>query len=112
LAFRSTISAQALPTSILQQYPFTELKIDQSFTRHVFTDSFARAAVETSVRLAKELDLRIVAEGIETPEMWRYLSDLGVDEGQGFLMAYPLAPPDFASLLWRGIPAIGALLRA
>ena len=96
----------------LQQLPFTELKIDQSFTRNVFTDSFARAAVETSVRLAKELGLNIVAEGIETPEMWRYLSDLGVDEGQGFLMAHPLAPSDFAGLLWRGIPVVDTLLRA
>jgi EAL domain-containing protein (putative c-di-GMP-specific phosphodiesterase class I)/ActR/RegA family two-component response regulator len=96
----------------LQHFPFTELKIDQNFTRHVFTDSFARAAVETSVRLAKELQLKTVAEGIETPEMWRYLADLGVDEGQGYLMAYPLAPHDFAGLLWRGIPIVGALLRA
>lgn len=96
----------------LQMFPFTELKIDQTFTRNVFTDSFARAAVESSVRLAKELDLKIVAEGIETPELWRFLADLGVDEGQGYLMAYPLAPPDFSSLLWRGIPVIGALLRA
>jgi EAL domain-containing protein (putative c-di-GMP-specific phosphodiesterase class I)/ActR/RegA family two-component response regulator len=96
----------------LQQFPFTELKIDQTFTRNVFTDSFARAAVETSVRLARELQLKIVAEGIETPEMWRYLADLGVDEGQGYLMAYPLAPTDFANLLWRGLPMVGALLRA
>jgi len=96
----------------LQSFPFTELKIDQSFTRNVFTEPFARAAVETSVRLAKELQLKIVAEGIETPEMWRYLADLGIDEGQGYLMAYPLAPTDFAGLLWRGIPAVGALLRA
>lgn len=96
----------------LQMFPFTELKIDQTFTRHVFTDSFARAAVESSVRLAKELNLKIVAEGVETPELWRFLADLGVDEGQGYLMAYPLAPQDFASLLWRGIPVVGALLRA
>lgn len=96
----------------LQHFPFTELKIDQTFTRNVFTDRFARAAVETSVRLAKELQLKIVAEGIETPEMWRYLADLGIDEGQGYLMAYPLAPTDFAGLLWRGIPVVGSLLRA
>ncbi len=96
----------------LHMFPFTELKIDQTFTRHVFTDSFARAAVESSVRLAKELELKIVAEGIETPDLWRFLADLGVDEGQGYLMAYPLAPQDFSSLLWRGIPVVGALLRA
>lgn len=96
----------------LHMFPFTELKIDQTFTRNVFTDSFAREAVESSVRLAKELNLKIVAEGVETPELWRFLADLGVDEGQGYLMAYPLAPQDFGTLLWRGIPVVGALLRA
>jgi EAL domain-containing protein (putative c-di-GMP-specific phosphodiesterase class I)/CheY-like chemotaxis protein len=90
----------------LRMFPFTELKIDQTFTRGVFTDSFARAAVETSVRLAKELGLKIVAEGIETPEMWHYLAGLGIDEGQGYLMAYPLAPTDFVELLSRGIAPI------
>ena len=95
----------------LRMFPFTELKIDQTFTRNVFTDSFARAAVETSVRLAKELGLKIVAEGIETPEMWHYLAGLGIDEGQGYLMAYPLAPPDFVELLARGIAPIQGLKR-
>jgi EAL domain-containing protein (putative c-di-GMP-specific phosphodiesterase class I)/FixJ family two-component response regulator len=96
----------------LQMYPFTELKVDQSFTRGVFTDGFARASVEMSVRLAKELGLKIVAEGVETPEMWRFLADLGVDEAQGYLMAYPLAPADFQQLLIRGVPAVRPLLRA
>ncbi|RYZ06070.1 MAG: EAL domain-containing protein [Alphaproteobacteria bacterium] len=87
----------------LQMYPFTELKIDQSFTRGVLTDAFARACVETSVRLAKELGLKIVAEGVETIEMWNYLRDLGIDEAQGYLMAKPMPPSEFIKLLERGV---------
>ena len=87
----------------LQMYPFTELKIDQSFTRGVLTDTFARACVETSVRLAKELGLKIVAEGVETVEMWNFLADLGIDEAQGYLMAKPMASGDFLKLLERGV---------
>jgi len=87
----------------LQMYPFTELKIDQSFTRGVLTDAFARACVETSVRLAKELGLKIVAEGVETIEMWNYLRDLGIDEAQGYLMAKPMPSSDFLKLLERGV---------
>lgn len=87
----------------LQMYPFTELKIDQSFTRGVLTDAFARACVETSVRLAKELGLKIVAEGVETVEMWNYLANLGIDEAQGYLMAKPMASGDFLKLLERGV---------
>lgn len=96
----------------LRMFPFTELKIDQTFTRAMLADSFARACVETSVRLAKAAGLKIVAEGIETVEMWDALAELGVDEGQGYLMAYPLAPSDFAELLARGINTLPMLRRA
>jgi EAL domain-containing protein (putative c-di-GMP-specific phosphodiesterase class I) len=88
----------------LRMFPFTELKIDQSFTRNALTDAFARACVETSVRLAKELGLKIVAEGVETRDMWDFLADLGIDEAQGFFMARPLPPAEFAKLLARGLP--------
>lgn len=90
----------------LQMYPFNELKIDQSFTRNALTDSFARTSVEMSVRLAKEMGLKVVAEGIETAEMWSFLADLGVDEGQGYLMAKPLPPAEFATLLRTGIATL------
>lgn len=96
----------------LQMYPFTELKIDQTFTRNALTDSFARASVEMSVRLAKEMGLKIVAEGVETVEMWDFLAGLGIDEAQGYLMAKPLAPADFQKLLAQGIPALPRVLRA
>jgi EAL domain-containing protein (putative c-di-GMP-specific phosphodiesterase class I)/ActR/RegA family two-component response regulator len=86
----------------LQMYPFTELKIDQSFTRNALTDRFARTTVEMSVRLAKEMGLRIVAEGVETVEMWSLLADLGIDEAQGYLMARPMPPAEFAVLLRTG----------
>lgn len=87
----------------LQMYPFSELKIDQSFTRHALSDGFSRASVEMSVRLAKEMGLKIVAEGVETVEMWNFLADLGVDEAQGYLMAKPMAPEPFAELLSLGM---------
>lgn len=86
----------------LQMYPFTELKIDQSFTRKALEETFARAGVETSVRLAKELGLKIVAEGVETREMWDFMAGLGVDEAQGFLMSKPLPPADFKALVQSG----------
>lgn len=83
----------------LQMFPFTELKIDQSFTRKALEEPFARACVETSVRLAKELGLKIVAEGVETTQMWDFLKGLGIDEAQGYLLSKPLPPTEFRSLL-------------
>lgn len=96
----------------LQMYPFTELKIDQSFTRNALIDPFARTSVEMSVRLARDLGLKIVAEGVETQDMWDFLAGLGVDEAQGYLMARPMPPADFARLLVTGIPAPPQALRA
>lgn len=90
----------------LQMYPFTELKIDQSFTRNALTDNFARTSVEMSVKLAKEAGLKIVAEGVETAEMWSFLADLGIDEAQGYLMAKPLPPAEFAALLRNGLAGL------
>jgi EAL domain-containing protein (putative c-di-GMP-specific phosphodiesterase class I) len=96
----------------LQAYPFTELKIDQTFTRNALTDSFARTSVEMSVKLAKAMGLKIVAEGVETQEMWDFLADLGIEEAQGFLMAKPMPPAEFAELLKRGIPQVARKLSA
>ena len=96
----------------LQMYPFTELKIDQSFTRNVLTDAFARTSVEMSVRLAKDMGLKIVAEGVETEEMWDFLANLGIDEAQGYLMAKPLPPAEFLKLLERGVPQLPQKLTA
>ena len=90
----------------LRMFPFTELKIDQSFTQNALSDAFARACVETSVRLAKELGLKVVAEGVETEDMWDLLADLGVDEAQGYLIARPMPASDFAKFLARGAPSI------
>lgn len=90
----------------LQMYPFNELKIDQSFTRNALTDSFARTSVEMSVRLAKEMGLKVVAEGVETAEMWSFLADLGIDEAQGYLMAKPMPPAEFAALLRTGLAGL------
>lgn len=96
----------------LRRYPFTELKIDQSFTRAACTDGFARASVEMSVRLAREMGLKVVAEGVETVEMWNLLASLGVDEAQGFLMAKPVGPAAFAILLNEGLPELHKAIAA
>lgn len=74
----------------LREYPFNELKIDQSFVCKATSDVRAKASVEASVALGKKLGLRIVAEGIEKREDWEYVAKTGVDEVQGFLIARPM----------------------
>lgn len=73
----------------LSAYPFTELKIDQSFISPAPTDARARAIVVSCVELGRALNMRIVAEGIETAEHMALVTELGIDEGQGYWIARP-----------------------
>jgi EAL domain-containing protein (putative c-di-GMP-specific phosphodiesterase class I)/CheY-like chemotaxis protein len=77
--------------SQLSQIPVTELKIDQSFVTGAARQSRKRAVVETSLELARKLDLGSVAEGVETLEEWQMLAELGCQLAQGFLIAPAVA---------------------
>lgn len=77
--------------SYLRQLPATELKIDRSFINDLATSKDARAIVEAVVRLAHALELRVVAEGVETAAQRDILHAMGCDEFQGFLFAKPLS---------------------
>ncbi len=86
----------------LRNFPFTEVKIDPAFTRLAMQEAFAKAALVSCVRLARENGLKVVAEGVETQEMWDFMAWLKVDEAQGFLLSKPMQPGDFRELLKRG----------
>ena len=73
--------------SQLSQIPVTELKIDQGFVSGAPRQARKRAVVETSLELAKKLDLGTVAEGVQTVEEWQMLAELGCQLAQGFLIA-------------------------
>jgi EAL domain-containing protein (putative c-di-GMP-specific phosphodiesterase class I) len=97
----------------LQMYPFTELKIDQSFTRSALTDGFARASVEMSVRLAKEMPAsRSSPRASRRSRCGPSWQDLGIDEAQGYLMAKPMPPDAFLTLLANGVPQIPRAIQA
>ncbi len=74
----------------LQRIPFSELKIDRAFVNGAADDSSARAILESSVLLAKKLNMKIVAEGVEHKKDWDLLELLEVDQVQGYLISRPL----------------------
>jgi EAL domain-containing protein (putative c-di-GMP-specific phosphodiesterase class I) len=86
----------------LRNYPFTEVKIDPAFTRLAMDEPYAKAALVSCVRIAREHGLRVVAEGVETQDMWDFMAWLKIDEVQGFLVSRPLQPADFKELLKKG----------
>jgi EAL domain-containing protein (putative c-di-GMP-specific phosphodiesterase class I)/ActR/RegA family two-component response regulator len=76
----------------LRDLPFDELKIDRSFVHGATSNSTQRAICEATLRMANQLGMRVVAEGIEDDTDRVLLRDLGCEVGQGFLFARPMAP--------------------
>ena len=74
----------------LRDLPFDELKIDRGFVDGASHNCTLRAICEANVRMAKQLSMSTVAEGIETQADYDVLRDLGCDAGQGYLMARPM----------------------
>jgi EAL domain-containing protein (putative c-di-GMP-specific phosphodiesterase class I) len=85
----------------LKRLPATELKIDRGFVRDLEHDSEDRAIVSAIVALGQTLDLKIVAEGVETIAQQEFLTNLGCDSLQGFLFGRPMPPDQFIAALAR-----------
>jgi len=76
----------------LRDLPASTVKLDQSFIRNLSDDEKDRRLVRTIIDLAKRLELRVVAEGIETQAICELVAQWGCDEGQGYHIARPMAP--------------------
>jgi diguanylate cyclase (GGDEF)-like protein len=83
--------------SYLLQYQVDRLKIDQSFVRQAETDGNAAAVVRTIIAMSHGLNIKVVAEGVETDEQLRFLLRRKCDEVQGNFLGVPVAARDFAS---------------
>jgi diguanylate cyclase (GGDEF)-like protein len=75
--------------SYLQKLPVDAIKIDRSFIQNLEFEPRARSVVNGMVALAHSIGLRVVVEGVETPEQLESLGATGADEVQGFLLGYP-----------------------
>lgn len=86
----------------LKRFPLTTLKIDYSFVRDLTTDPNDRAIISMIVSLAREMDLKVVAEGVETEEQLIFLKGKGCDIVQGFLMGRPVPAAELARKVASG----------
>jgi diguanylate cyclase (GGDEF)-like protein len=92
----------------LRDLPVRELKLDRSFTNDLLVDDRTRAIVASTIDLAHQLGLRVVAEGVEQEETLRDLAFLGSDLSQGFLHSRPLPPDELQDWLSRTEAAAAA----
>jgi EAL domain-containing protein (putative c-di-GMP-specific phosphodiesterase class I) len=75
------------------------MKIDRRFVRSLMCDDRARRVIRAMVRLAHELGMQVVAEGVESPLQWEWLTEVGCDAVQGYAIAHPMTPDSLVS--WR-----------
>ncbi len=87
----------------LKKLPVDELKIDQSFVKNMETDADDAKIVRSTVELAHNLGLSVVAEGVENEAVWLLLRELGCDQAQGYHMGRPMPADAFCewSVGWQ-----------
>ena len=92
----------------LKRLPVDELKIDRSFVMAMTQDADDAKIVRSTIDLAHNLGLSVVAEGIENAAVYAQLRELGCDEGQGYHMGRPMPAADFGVWAQRWLAQQGA----
>ncbi len=102
--------------NMLSKWPFTTVKIDHELVQSTQTNAKSRTIVANSVTLAHQLGMNIVAEGIESADLYEYLVKTGCTEGQGYWLGRPMPLPNYLDFIqkehrWSGVP-IGLIYMA
>jgi len=96
--------------SYLKRFPIDTLKIDRAFIRDIVTDQDDAAITRAVIALAHNLNLTVIAEGVETEAQLLFLSEHGCDEMQGYYFSRPVPAAEFASIRTdgKGLPPLPA----
>jgi len=97
--------------SYLKKLPVKAVKIDKSFVIHMTQDESDAQIVRSTIDLAHNLGLKVIAEGVETEEVWERLLALGCNEAQGYYMSRPLPAPELTQWLNQSPWGLGQMDR-
>lgn len=89
---------------VLKELPADILKLDREFFRadgNGTSDKREKTIVSYIIHMAKELDLKVISEGVETQQQQDFLQDSNCDMAQGFLFSKPMPAAEFEELLWK-----------
>lgn len=95
----------------VRRYPLSKIKIDRSFVQEMFTNTKSAAVVRSIIDLAAELDLHVIAEGVEPEQLLERLVDEGCEAVQGFYFSRPVPADAIVELVTVGTDRIHADLR-
>ncbi|MRH41513.1 EAL domain-containing protein [Aquibacillus halophilus] len=84
---------------LLMRLPLDTIKMDKSFVEEILLNPINKSIVISILDLAKSLNMRLVAEGVETPDQYTFLKERRCDEIQGFYFSPPVSPGQFEKLL-------------
>ncbi|MGE8078880.1 EAL domain-containing protein [Peribacillus loiseleuriae] len=84
--------------SYLKTFPIDTLKIDQTFTTNIFTDLKDASLVDTIINMAHSLDLKVIAEGVETLEQLQFLQQRQCNEAQGYFFSRPISAEEMSNV--------------
>ena len=85
--------------SALKTFPVARLKIDKSFIKRLPDDENDKAVATAVISLGQKLNLRVIAEGVETDEQVAFLRENNCDEMQGYLFSRPMRPAELEKFL-------------
>ncbi|USH05634.1 EAL domain-containing protein [Grimontia kaedaensis] len=85
--------------SLFHTLPFSELKVDKSFTKTMLSNAQSLNIVRSCIDLAKRMELKVIAEGVESHEIYEHLQHEWCDSAQGFYIAKPM--PIKALMSWN-----------
>jgi EAL domain-containing protein (putative c-di-GMP-specific phosphodiesterase class I) len=88
----------------LKRFPIDTLKIDQSFVQDIHRGGSDGAIISAVIAMGKALNIRVIAEGVETPEQLQFLKEHGCYEFQGYLFSRPLAASALTDLIQTAAP--------
>jgi EAL domain-containing protein (putative c-di-GMP-specific phosphodiesterase class I) len=88
----------------LQHFPISTIKIDRSFVQRITPDGRQPEIVRAIILLGRELQLEVIAEGIEQEHQIAMLEELGCTLGQGFYLGRPMSAQEIEQILIKSIP--------
>ena len=87
----------------VSKFKIKTLKIDRIFIKNIIDNEVNKEITKAIITMAHNLNLKVIAEGVETVEQKEFLNSLNCDEMQGFLFSKPLPADEFEKLLKKGI---------